>query len=96
MNNPTVKDMIKYLERLPEDTTVSLSISDHYSTYGQSAKLLDFDMDSTLWNHPLNSDLHNLTLMAYLDNGITGNGEVIKHPKIVFIKDKHNRTSSTK
>ena len=81
----TVKEMIAYLERLPEDTEVVLSVRDHYTTYGQTAHFHDFSMEGGIWNHPTRDN--QLTIVASLDTQrpMTSN-EVEKYPKITFRK----------
>ena len=85
MKAVTVGDMIAYLERLPKETKVRLSIGDHYSRYGESASFMDFNMDGGIWNHTRNGDW--ITLNASLDNIEPHfEGEVVKYPKITFRK----------
>lgn len=85
--NPTVEEVIAYLETLPKDAEVKLSIKDHYSTHGETATLMDFDMTTTIWNHTYNKDCNWLTLNAHIDTKKPFfDGEVEKFPKITFRK----------
>lgn len=85
--NPTVAEIIAYLERLPKDAEVRLSINDHYSTHGASASLMDFDMSSGVWNHSYNKDTNWVTLEAHINSQKPMTSDDIERfPKIMFRK----------
>ena len=86
MKDVTVGDMIAYLERLPKDTKVRLSVGDYYSRYGEEATFMDFSMEGGIWNHFYN-DAGWITLKANLNTQKPYyDGDVEKHPKITFRK----------
>jgi len=70
----TIREMIEFLERFPQDGEVRISVSDSYSQYGESAKLAPFDVGS----HAFNTDANWLTLNVSLDKNEG------KNPKITF------------
>lgn len=85
MKDVTVGEIIAYLETMPKDTKVRISVRDYYSQYGSSAHFMDFSMESGIWNHNISGG--ELTISAFLDNKQPySDDEVVKYPKITFRK----------
>ena len=77
--NPTIAEIIAYLEKFPKDTEVVLSVKDYYSSYGVDSKFENFDTASVIWNHRIN-------LFGQLALNVVVNKKEGKRPKITFIK----------
>lgn len=85
--NPTVEEIIAYLDKLPKDAEVKLSVKDSYSALGTSATFVDFDINNKILNHAYDIEDNCVILDANLDTQkpITP-ADVEKFPNITFKK----------